>query len=344
MQEKLNKITGVLLVNLGTPDSTSTPDVRKYLREFLSDPRVLDINPVVRTLLLNLVIAPFRSPKSAASYREVWMNEGSPLMVYGKQVRHSLQDSLGPEFHVQLAMRYQSPSIDLALENFRKEGIDHIRVIPMFPHYASASTGSVHEKIMDIVSKWQVIPQISFLKSYHDEPGMIEAFAINGERHKPETYDHIVFSFHGLPVRQLRKSDLSGTYCQANGVCCSNLNETNKNCYAAQCHHTARLLAERLKIDKSNYTISFQSRLGRDPWIRPSTQETVLRLAAEGKKRVLIFCPAFVADCLETLFEVTTELKDEFVAAGGEHVQLVESLNNEPKWIETLVKLAKEVV
>lgn len=344
MQKNLKNTTGVLLVNLGTPDSTSTPDVRKYLREFLSDPRVLDINPVLRTLLLNLVIAPFRSPKSAASYREVWMEEGSPLMVYGKQVRQSLQDSLGSEFYVELAMRYQSPSIDTALENFRKAGIDHIRVIPMFPHYASASTGSVHERVMEIVSKWQVIPQISFLKSYHDEPGMIEAFARNGEGHHPETYDHIVFSFHGLPIRQLVKSDPSGTYCKANGVCCSNLNEVNKNCYAAQCHDTARLLAERLKLDPNRYTISFQSRLGRDPWIRPSTQETVLRLAREGKKRVLIFCPAFVADCLETLFEVTTELKDEFVEAGGEHVQLVESLNNNPLWIETLVKMVHEVV
>lgn len=344
MQEKLQNITGVLLVNLGTPDSTSTPDVRKYLREFLSDPRVLDINPVLRAALLNLVIAPFRSPRSAASYREVWMKEGSPLMVYGRQVKESLQQAMGNTFQVELAMRYQSPSIETALESFKKAGIDHIRVIPMFPHYASASTGSVHQKIMELVSTWQVIPQISFVKSYHDEPGMIEAFARNGERHHPETYDHIVFSFHGLPVRQLKKSDPTGAWCKADGICCSTLNETNKNCYAAQCHHTARLLAARLKLAPDSYTISFQSRLGRDPWIRPSTQETVLRLAAEGKKRLLIFCPAFVADCLETLFEVTTELKDEFVAAGGEHVQLVESLNNEPAWIQTLVKLATEIV
>ncbi len=343
MQE-INKKTGVLLVNLGTPDSPSTPDVRKYLREFLSDPRVLDINPIARTLLLNLVIAPFRSPKSAASYKEVWTQEGSPLMVYGKQVHESLQNALGESYHVELAMRYQSPSIESALDKFRQAGIDHIRVIPMFPHYASASTGSVHQKIMEIVSQWQIIPQISFLKSYHDEPGLIEGFVQNGEKYLKEGFDHILFSFHGLPVRQLRKSDLSGNYCKADGVCCATFSEVNKNCYAAQCHHTARLLAGRLNLSKDQYTITFQSRLGRDPWIRPSTEETIKKLAAAGVKKVLIFCPAFVADCLETLFEVTVELDEIFKKGGGERVQLVESLNNNPQWIDTLVKLVDEKV
>lgn len=343
MQE-INKKTGVLLVNLGTPDSPSTPDVRKYLREFLSDPRVLDINPIARSLLLNLIIAPFRSPKSAASYKEVWTEAGSPLMVYGNQVHHSLQDALGDEYHVELAMRYQSPSIESALDKFRQAGIDHIRVIPMFPHYASASTGSVHQKVMEIVSQWQVIPQISFLKSYHDEPGLIEGFVQNGEKYLKEGFDHILFSFHGLPVRQLRKSDLTGQYCKADGVCCATFSEVNKNCYAAQCHHTARLLAERLNLSKEQYTITFQSRLGRDPWIRPSTEETIKKLAAAGVKKVLIFCPAFVADCLETLFEVTVELDEIFKKGGGERVQLVESLNNNPQWIDTLVKLVGEEV
>ena len=216
-----------------------------------------------------------------------------------------------------------------------------IKVIALFPQYASASTGSVYEKVMELVRQWQTIPNISFINSFHDNELMIETFADNAQKHQPETYDHILFSFHGLPQRQLIKCDHTHNYCLKVDDCCQTLNDTNKFCYSAQSHDTARLIAEKINIPKEKYTICFQSRLGNDPWVQPYTSEVIAKLAKEGKKRLLVFCPAFVADCLETVYEVTEEYGDEFKALGGEHVQLVESLNDNPKFIEALEGMAK---
>lgn len=333
---------GILLVNLGTPDSPATSDVRKYLREFLLDRRVLDIPAFNRYLLVNGVIAPFRAPRSGASYKEIWDNEtGSPLMYYSQLQKELLQKRLGDDYQVELAMRYQQPSIASALEQFRKDKIFQIRVIPLYPHYASASGGTVNERVMEIVSKWQIVPEISFVNSFHDHPLMIETFAELGQKHDPSAYDHILFSFHGLPVRQLMKADPSGRHCQQAEGCCKRININNRYCYSAQCHDTARLIAARLNLPEENYTVCFQSRLGKTPWVQPYTSDMLKRLAAEGKKRLLVFCPAFVADCLETLYEVSTEYDEDFKALGGEKVQLVESLNGHPKWIEALADLAR---
>jgi ferrochelatase len=328
---------GVLLVNLGTPDSPSTADVRRYLREFLMDPRVIDINPVSRALLVKGIIVPTRGPKSAKLYQKIWDNKtGSPLLHYSKLQRQLLQERLGDGYMVELAMRYQNPNIESALQRFKAALVDDIQVIPMFPQYASASTGSVYEKVMGLIAKWPTSPTISFVNSFHDNELMIEAFVDNARKYQPETYDHILFSFHGLPQRQLIKSDHTHSYCLKVADCCQKLTEANKFCYSAQSHHTAKLIAEKLNIPKENYTICFQSRLGSDPWVQPYTSEVVAKLAKEGKKRLLIFCPAFVADCLETVYEVSTEYGDEFKALGGDHVQLVESLNGSPKFIEAL--------
>lgn len=333
---------GVLLVNLGTPDSPSTADVRKYLREFLMDPRVIDINPVSRTLLVKCIIAPVRGPKSAKLYQKIWDdNTGSPLLHYSKLQQQLLQARLGDQYMVELAMRYQSPNIESALERLKAALVDDIKVIPLFPQYASASTGSVYEKVMGLVAKWPTSPPISFINSFHDNGLMIEAFANNARKYAPETYDHILFSFHGLPQRQLIKSDHTHQHCLQSGGCCDTLTDANKFCYSAQSHHTAKLIAEKLGISRDKYTICFQSRLGSDPWVQPYTSEIVAKLAKEGKKRLLVFCPAFVADCLETVYEVTVEYGDEFKALGGEHVQLVESLNDSPLWIEALEKMVK---
>lgn len=334
------KPKGILLVNLGTPDSSSTADVRKYLREFLSDPRVVDINPIGRYILVNAIIAPFRSPKSAATYRKVWMEKGSPLMVYGQELKEKLQESLGNDFRVGLAMRYQSPSIESILNEMQNEGIDDIKVIPLFPQYASATGGSVHEKVMEIISKWQTIPKIELVKSFHRQPKMIQTFAENGKSMGLENYDFFLFSFHGLPKRQLRKADLSRKHCKGGGECCQSLVEENKNCYGAQCHDTAKAIAEELGLTKENYSVSFQSRLGNDPWIGPYTSEVLKNLVKSGKKRVLVFCPAFVADCLETIYEIGMEYKEEFLEEGGENLQLVNSLNINSGWVEAL----KEIV
>ncbi len=334
---------GILLVNLGTPDSPETKDVRKYLNEFLMDPRVIDINPVSRALLVKGIITPFRSPKSAKLYREIWDKEtGSPLLHYSKLQHQALQQRLGDEYQVELAMRYQTPSIESALNKLKASLVESIQIIPLFPQYASASTGSVQEKVMELISQWQTIPPVSFINSFHDNELMIETFANNGRKYDPESYDHILFSFHGLPQRQLIKCDHTGNYCLKKDGCCDTINDVNKFCYSAQSHHTAKLIAEKLGIPKEKYTICFQSRLGSDPWVQPYTTNVVAQLAKEGKKRLLVFCPAFVADCLETVYEVTEEYGGEFKALGGEQVQLVESLNDSPTFIDALEKMVRE--
>ncbi len=333
---------GILLVNLGTPDSAKTADVRKYLNEFLMDPRVIDVNPVLRTFLVKGIIVPFRSPKSAKLYQKIWSDEtGSPLLYYSILQHKLLQERLGDEYQVELAMRYQSPTIEAALERLKANLVSDIKVIPLFPQYASASTGSVHDKVMELVKKWQTIPHISFINSFHNNELMIETFANNGLKYRPETYDHILFSFHGLPQRQIIKCDHTHNYCLKVGGCCDTLNDTNKFCYSAQSYDTARLIAEKMGLPTEKYTVCFQSRLGNDPWVQPYTSQVVAKLAHEGKKRLLVFCPAFVADCLETVYEVTEEYGGEFRALGGEHVQLVESLNDSPLWIDALEGMAR---
>jgi len=333
---------GVLLVNLGTPDSPSVSDVRKYLDEFLMDERVIDINPISRTLLIKGLIVPFRGPKSAKIYKEVWSDEtGSPLLHYSIRQQELLQQALGSNYIVELAMRYQKPSIEDALERLKKKQIANLKVIPLFPQYASASTGSVNQKIMEIVSKWPTIPDISFVNSFHDNEGMIEVFANNARKYGVENYDHVLFSFHGLPERQLTKADDTGKYCLQVPDCCSRFNDANRMCYSAQSHDTARLIAEKLNLPKEKYTVCFQSRLGNAPWKKPYTTDILKEQAAKGAKRLLVFSPAFVADCLETLYEIVEEYNEEFKHMGGEKVQLVESLNDDPAWIAALENMVK---
>jgi ferrochelatase len=333
---------GILLVNLGTPDSPKVSDVRRYLDEFLMDGRVVDVPAPVRALLVKGIIVPFRGPKSAKTYQAIWTENGSPLMYYSVRTAELLQERLGDEYHVELAMRYQNPSIQSALDKLKAAKVDSIKVIPLFPQYASATTGSVHDKVMEIVRTWQAIPDISFINSYYDEPGIIKNFAENGKKYQPETYDHILFSFHGLPQRQLRKGDDSKAHCLKVENCCETLCDNNKFCYSAQCYQTAKLIAAELNIPKEKYTVCFQSRLGRDPWAQPYTSTVLEELAHQGAKKVLVFCPAFVADCLETIFEIAEEYQEEFEEMGGEKVQLVESLNDHPMWIETLERLVKK--
>ena len=306
------------------------------------DARVIDVNPVLRTFLVQGIIVPFRAPKSAKLYQAIWDKEtGSPLLHYSKLQHQALQQRLGNEYQVELAMRYQSPSIESALQRLKDALVSDIKVIPMFPQYASASTGSVQEKVMELVKGWQTIPNISFVNSFHDDELMIKTFANNAQKYQPETYDHILFSFHGLPQRQLIKSDHTHSYCLKADGCCETFNDTNKFCYSAQSYDTARLIAEKMGLPKDKYTVCFQSRLGNDPWVQPYTSKVIEELAKEGKKRLLVFCPAFVADCLETVYEVTEEYGGEFKALGGEHVQLVESLNDSPTFIDALEKMAR---
>ncbi len=333
---------GVLLVNLGTPDSPAVGDVRKYLKEFLMDERVIDIPYWKRWPLINLIIAPFRAPKSAKVYRELWQDRGSPLMFYGVDVANSLQENLGPAYRVSLAMRYQSPSIKSALQELK--GMSSIIVIPLFPQYASASTGSVIQKVNEVISGWQVIPNIDIVANFLEHPLFIQAFAERAKVYMEETkFDHFIFSYHGLPERQIIKAS-RGNYCKLSEKCCGVYHHRNQFCYRAQCYHTSRLLAEKLAIPTEKYTVCFQSRLGKDPWVKPYTDEVIKELPAKGIKRVLAFSPSFVADCLETTIEVGVEFKEIFKESGGEHWQLVDSLNDHPTWISCLQSIVTERV
>lgn len=334
MAKSLSK-TGVLIVNLGTPDSPSTSDVRKYLREFLMDKRVVDYPLIPRWMLVNLIIAPFRAPKSAKEYQKLWQDRGSPLKFYGEDVRDLLQASLGERYIVKLAMRYQSPSIASVLEELQREGVNSIICIPLFPQYASATTGSVIDKVMEITRKWQVIPTIKFVSNFPDHPLFIEAHLERAKKYlENNDYEHFIFSYHGVPVSQIEKASYDN-YCKV-GACCNAYHKKNQYCYRAQCFHTTRVIAEKLGIPQEKYTVTFQSRLGPVPWITPYTDEVLQELAEKGVKRVLAFSPAFVADCLETTLEVGETYKEQFKEAGGETWQLVDSLNDHPLWIDCL--------
>lgn len=333
--------TGILLVNLGTPDSTSTADVRSYLRQFLMDGRVIDISPVGRFFLVNGVIAPFRAPKSAEVYRKVWTEQGSPLKIYGIAVKRLLQEALGPNFVVELGMRYKNPSVEEALTALAKANVERILVVPLFPQYAGATTGSVHEEVMRLLSGWHNIPQVSFIDYFYNHPAFIDSFVQVAQPFMQRGgYEHYVFSYHGLPERQIAKQD-DHNHCLRNG-CCDAIGTKNRMCYRAQCFATTRLLAERLGIAPENYTVCFQSRLGKAIWIQPYTEDVIKELAAKGVKRVLAFSPAFVADCLETTVEVGEEYAHLYKELGGQQWDLVPSLNDSPRWIEALVQLVAE--
>lgn len=332
---------GILLVNLGTPENPRTPAVRRYLREFLMDGRVIDIPKWQRFLLLQGIIAPFRAPKSAKTYQQLWTENGSPLLVYGYSLQKRLQEKLGNQYHVALGMRYQKPSIAQALEELKHHQVKKIVVLPLFPQYASATTGSIHEKTMQIIRKWPSIPEIIFVAQYCNDKGFIQAFAEQGKKYlSQEPFDHVIFSYHGLPQRQIIKHDLTNT-CLRSNTCCDTYGQHNQLCYRAQCFETSRQLAKALNLTDEQYTVSFQSRLGRDPWIQPYTDEVIKKLVRENKKRILVFSPSFVADCLETTIEIGVEYKHIFESLGGERWQLVESLNDSDNWVQTLYELVK---
>lgn len=335
--------TGVLLVNLGTPDSPRVADVRKYLREFLMDGRVIDIPTWQRFLLVQGIIAPFRSPKSAAEYQKLWTENGSPLFIYGVKVRELLQESLGDTYQVELGMRYQNPSIRAALSKFSERSLKRLIVIPLYPQYASASTGSSIEKVLDEVRAWQTFPQIAVISQFFDHPLFLESFAEIGRSYMAkQDYEHFLFTYHGLPERQIRTG--STGYCQLNLKCCSVFHDQNRYCYRAQCYETTRLLVPLLGIQEGQYTVSFQSRLGRDPWIKPYTDKIIDELAAKGIKRILAFSPSFIADCLETTVEIGETYSEQFVEQGGECLDLANSLNDHPMWIECLKNMVQNAV
>lgn len=336
-----NLKTGVLLVNLGTPDSPNPKDVYRYLIEFLTDSRVIDLPWLQRQLLVRGAIVPMRYKQSARCYQKIWTAQGSPLMVYGRKVQKALQDNLGEGFHVELAMRYQNPSLKEALNKILEKGTQHLIILPLFPQYAPASTGSVYQKIMEILLRKNNFPKMTFIDSFFNHPAVIEAFCHVARKSALDQYDHYLFSFHGLPIRQIKKADRFN-YCLNRKNCCQNACNENVECYAAQCNLTYELIRKKLQLPQEKTSIAFQSRLGKDPWIEPFTPVVLEKLVRENNKKVLVFCPSFVCDCLETTYEIGIEYAAEFKKIGGECLDLVQGLNDEPIWIEALKKIILE--
>ena len=310
---KPNAQIGVLLVNLGTPQSADPRAVKRYLLEFLTDKRVLPLPWIMRQLLVRIVIVPRRYRTSADLYKSIWTPQGSPLLVHGYTLAAALQRSLGSAFFVQLAMRYQSPSIATAMQSFQELGLQSLIIIPLFPQSSTATTSSVRDTVHKFSRSFQ---RVRFIESYPTNRGLIAAFCSRAAQFSLPSYDHILFSYHGLPKKFLRKnSPLS--HCLEKPTCCSKLTEMNRHCYAAQCVATTKALTQKLHLDASQITHCYQSRLGRAAWLRPYTSDVIVHAAQEGKKRLLIFCPSFVADCLETLSEIKREYHALFFGKWG---------------------------
>jgi protoporphyrin/coproporphyrin ferrochelatase len=333
---------GLLLINLGTPDEPTTPAVRRYLREFLGDPRVLDINGVGRALLLHLVILPRRPAKSAAAYRTIWdPTRGSPLLYHSQDLAAGVANALGDSWRVELAMRYGKPSIVDGLAALDAAKVDRIVVLPLFPQYATSSTGTAVARVMELAQSQWTMPAFDFVPAFFDDPGFLGAFeAVAKPVLASATPDHVLFSFHGLPVRQITKTDPAGAHCFQSEHCCDSFGP-NPNCYRAQSYATARSLAARLGLAADRYTVCFQSRLGRTPWIQPYTDVVLDELAKRGIKRLAVMCPAFVADCLETIEEIGIRAREQWKAAGGEELTLIPSLNATTPWIEAVAAIAR---
>jgi ferrochelatase len=333
---------GVLLLNLGTPASPATRDVRRYLREFLSDPLVMDIPALPRWLILHCFILPFRPRKSAAAYRQIWTAEGSPLLTHGERLRDGVARALGEGYAVELAMRYGQPSIRSAVERLASAGVARWVVLPLFPQYSAAATRSAVEKTTAELARAGNTAPIRVLGAFYDDAGFLAASTAVA-RHHLDAFrpDHVLFSYHGLPERQVQAADATGAHCLASETCCDSVSDVNRDCYRAQCFATTHSLAAALGLGPAEHSLSFQSRLGRTPWIQPYTDRVLPELADRGVKRLAVICPAFVADCLETLEEIAIRGREQWLGLGGEALELVPSLNAEPAWVEAVAAMVR---
>lgn len=342
---------GLLLVNLGTPDAPETGAVRRYLREFLWDSRVLDIPAVPRALLLYGAILPFRPQKSAAAYRLVWDRQrGSPLLFHGLDLQAAVADALGEDWVVDFGMRYGQPTLEAALDRLEGAGCERIFVLPLYPQYASSSTGSTRARLFELAAARPHVPPLTMLPDFYDHPDFIEAQAVLAEEViGDEPADHVLFSFHGVPERQVTATDLSalvpgaaGAWCLAKEGCCDRITPENRGCYRAQCFATARALAARMGLAPERWSVSFQSRLGRTPWITPYTDEVLPELARSGVARVAVLTPSFVADCLETIEEIGMRAVEDFTEAGGTELVRVPCVNTHPAWVAGVVSMVRK--
>lgn len=328
---------GILLVNLGSPDSTSVPDVRRYLNEFLMDGRVIDVAWPIRRFVVGMILIN-RPKESAHAYEKIWTSEGSPLVVTSRNVQKKLQARVNVP--VELAMRYQSPSISSAVSKLAGQGVDELLLIPLFPHYAMSSYETAVERVKEmarsIMPKMRITVQPPFFKN----PDYIAALVASAGEFLKQDYDYLLFSFHGIPERHVKKSDTTGCHCLAKEDCCETASPAHATCYRAQCFQTTAAFVRQAGIPREKYSVSFQSRLGKDPWLKPYTDFELERLAKQGVKKLLVICPAFVADCLETIEEIRIRGRDSFLQAGGKELSQIPCLNEHPLWIGVLERMA----
>jgi ferrochelatase len=329
---------GIILINLGSPDSTKVADVRKYLDQFLMDERVIDKPWFFRALLVKGIIIPFRAPKSAEAYKTIWIEEGSPLIVYTKHLQNALQARV--EEPVEISMRYGNPSPDVAYEALLKRDpeIEEVIVLPLYPHYAMSSYETAVEYMKEFYQKKKYPFKLSFIPPFYNDDDYITALAENIRPYLAEKFDHLLFSYHGIPERHIRKSDITGKHCLANENCCEISSPAHQFCYRHQVRTTTRLVTEKLEIPSDKFSISFQSRLGKG-WLTPFTDFKFQEFPKEGIKNLLVVCPAFVSDCLETLEEIAIRGKEMFLEAGGESFTMIPCLNTNPVWVKAIENL-----
>lgn len=325
--------TAVLLVNVGTPDNPSNKAVRKFLSQFLNDKRVIDLTFLLRKFLVNLIIVPFRTSKSAKLYTKLWDKKGSPLLYHSKSLIEKLQKKLNTGDEVFLAMRYQNPSIQTALLEIMKKDFDQILLFPLYPQYATSTTLSTIEETIKQMKKLELNIPLTIVDQFFDHKEYQKAFSERALEYNLEDYDHILFSYHGLPINQVEDTHPRNSCEKLN--CSKIYNDKNLFCYHSACYQTTKLIAKKLKLTKENYSICFQSRFAKK-WLSPFTDEVLIQKANEGYKNILVFCPSFVADCLETTIEIEDEYKNLFIANGGEKLTLVKSLNDSNAWAVAL--------
>lgn len=318
---------GVLLVNLGSPDSTDPKDVRKYLDEFLMDPRVIDLSKWARTLLVRGIILNTRPKKSAEAYKKIWWKEGSPLIVISERLQKKVQQKVNVP--VALAMRYGSMTLKKGLQELVDQGVHHVLVIPLYPQFAMATTETINVRVDELQREFFPNLEISNLPAFYNNEDYIEVLSKSiSENLKGKDYEHLLFSYHGVPERHIRKSDITQSHCKIDGSCCVTPSKAHAYCYRHQCLETTRLVAEKLELKEGTYTTSFQSRLGFDPWLQPYTDRTIERMGKRGIQKLAIVTPAFVSDCLETLEEIAMEGEEIFHEVGGREFITVPCLND----------------
>lgn len=326
---------GVLLNNLGSPDSTKIKDVKKYLEEFLMDERVIDIPYWKRYLLIKGIILKFRPKKSAAAYKKIWWDEGSPLVVISERFTEKLKQQL--DIPVELAMRYGSISMEKGIQNLVDKGVTEIFLAPLYPHYAMSSYETVVTKAEEILA--EKYPQVTLdtLPPFYNKPDYIKAMSDNIAKHlKDFEYDHVLFSYHGIPERHIKKSDPTKSHCKIDGSCCERNSVAHYTCYRHQCFETTKAIVKELNLQDGNWSNSFQSRLLKDPWLKPYTDFELEKFPEMGKKKIAVITPAFVSDCLETLEEIAMEGKEDFLKAGGTDYKHIPCMNDNEDWVNVM--------